>query len=125
MNVGDRFSLGWKHPHLLEATVLELQRDRVLCEVVHRCPLQCFMWEFRNTMPMSGQQRLRYDDLGNPKLWVPMAPADAVALPGSVGQVKSYALTQPSKPVRRVRVLDPQSWRAIVEVAREQQGTRT
>jgi hypothetical protein len=77
MNVGDRYALAWRFPHLLDATVIELQKDGVLCDVVHRCPIECYLQQMRQTLPIDGRRLLRYPELAD---WLPLN-ADAIALP--------------------------------------------
>lgn len=76
--VGSRWSLAWKHPHRLEATVTALEQDHVVAEVDHRCGFSCYLMGKRVTLPIEGTMRYRYADFS--ALFVPMAD-DAIALP--------------------------------------------
>lgn len=78
VNVGERFSLAWKHPHRIEATIVELGPDRVLVESVHRCPPTCYVLQMRATLPIEGRMAFRYEDFD--KLFQPMN-TQAIALP--------------------------------------------
>ena len=77
MNVGERFSLAWKHPHRIECEVVELGADRVVVEAVHRCPFTCELMAMRATLPIEGRMAYRYDDFD--KLFVRLS--DGIALP--------------------------------------------
>ena len=79
MNVGQKFSLRWKHPHRIEATITELRQNDLVAEVDHRCPPSCFLQASRSTLPIHGTLVYRYEDFAN--LFQPMAE-DALALPG-------------------------------------------
>jgi hypothetical protein len=78
ISVGSRYSLAWKHPHRLEATVTALEPDHVLAQVDHRCGFACYLQQARGTLPIEGEMRYRYADFA--LLFVPMAE-DAIALP--------------------------------------------
>jgi hypothetical protein len=80
MQVGDRYSLAWKYHHRIEATIVALHERHLIAKTEHRCS-NCDMTEFRETLPLEGTLPYKYDDFG--KLFVPMAPEDAMALPGS------------------------------------------
>jgi hypothetical protein len=78
--VGSRWSLFWKAPHRLEATVTSLEADHVVAQVDHRCGFACALKAMSNTIPIEGELRYTYADFA--KLFVPMAD-DAIALPSS------------------------------------------
>jgi hypothetical protein len=78
MNVGERYSLAWKHPHRLEATIIALEADHVVCKVDHRCSFACYLAGMKNTLPIEGRLPFTYHDFD--KLFLPLN-ADAIALP--------------------------------------------
>jgi hypothetical protein len=78
MQIGERYSLAWKHPHRLEATIVALESDHVVCEVDHRCGFACHLKAMKNTLPIEGRMIYRYDDFA--KLFVQMN-TDAIPLP--------------------------------------------
>jgi hypothetical protein len=78
MNVGERYSLAWKHPHRIECEIIGLETDHVLVEAVHRCPPTCKLMQMRQTLPIEGRMSYRYDDFA--KLFVRIN-TDAIALP--------------------------------------------
>lgn len=73
--IGRKFSLRWKYPHRVEVTVLALETDYLLCDVLHRCGFGCALGKM-----IGGETRYRYDDFAT--LFQPMAE-DAIALPGA------------------------------------------
>ena len=77
ISIGSRWSLAWKHPHRLEATVTALEPDYIVCEVDHRCGFACYL-KASKTTPIEGEMRYTYADFA--KLFVRMNP-DAIALP--------------------------------------------
>jgi hypothetical protein len=79
MNIGERYSLKYKHPHRLEAVVVELTEDAIICEVDHRCPATCYLQAERNTLPLHGRRSFLYHEFA--ELFVAMA-REAIALPG-------------------------------------------
>ena len=78
MNVGQCFSLKWKHPHRLEARIMELRENDLVCDVDHRCPPTCELQQMRTNLPLHGILVYRYDDFA--QMFQPMAE-DALALP--------------------------------------------
>jgi hypothetical protein len=78
MNVGQRFTLAWKHPHRVECEIVALESDAVVVESVHRCPPTCYLQQKRTTLPLEGEKRFTYRDFA--ALFVPLN-ADAIALP--------------------------------------------
>ena len=78
MNVGERYTLAWRHPHRVDATIIALEADYIVADVDHRCPITCEMQQMRATLPMHGRFKYAYDDFA--KLFVPLNP-DAIALP--------------------------------------------
>lgn len=78
MNVGQRFSLAWKHPHRIEATITGFEPDYVVVEAEHRCPATCKVQQMRTTLPIYGEMRFRYADFA--ELFLPLN-VDAIALP--------------------------------------------
>lgn len=78
IRLGSRWSLAWKHPHRIEATIVALEESAVLCAVVHRCGPECELLQMRATLPIEGEVRYRYADFA--RIFVPMA--EAIALPG-------------------------------------------
>ena len=78
MNVGQRFALKWKHAHRLEAEILALEPQYVVCEVEHRCPPTCEMLQRRQTLPIEGRVSYLYREFS--EMYEPMAEG-AIALP--------------------------------------------
>jgi len=78
MNVGEKYTLVWKAPHRIEATITDLERDYVVVEANHRCPVTCTLLQMRATLPIEGAMRFRYQDFA--QLFLPLN-ADAIALP--------------------------------------------
>ena len=62
MNIGERFTLAWKHPHRIEAEIIALEQDRVLVDAEHRCPPTCMILQMRQTIPIEGLMSFRYQD---------------------------------------------------------------
>lgn len=122
MQVGDTYALAWRHPHLLNATIVSLTPHGVVCDVEHRCSLGCYLREIERTLPIAGRRMLRYDELAAQSMWTLMNP-DAVALPGTVTAEKSYTPVKPTTVKRKKRELS--GWRLIVDVAHEQQRIRS
>ena len=79
MNIGERYALAWKHPHRLEATVVELQADRIVADVVHRCLPTCEVLQMRQTLPIEGRLSYSYGDFA--KLFQRMS--DGIPLPAA------------------------------------------
>lgn len=78
MQVGEQYALRWpKYPHLLDATVLELGRNGVVCEVVHRCTLGCYVKQMK-ALPIDGRMTYDYYEFGKMFVW---RNPDAIALP--------------------------------------------
>ncbi len=77
MNVGERYSLAWKHPHRIECEIVALERDHVVVDAVHRCPPTCGILQMRATLPIEGRMRYGYPDFA--KLFIRLNP-DAIAL---------------------------------------------
>ena len=80
MNIGDRFSLRLALPHRVEATIVSADEHTVVAECVHRCDPPCYLLSMRETLPIEGRIRYRYDDFA--RLFMPMAE-NALALPSS------------------------------------------
>lgn len=78
MQIGEQFTLAWKMPHRIEAVIVELERDYVVVEAVHRCPVTCKILQMRATLPIEGTMRFRYADFA--ELFLPLN-VDAIALP--------------------------------------------
>ena len=78
VNVGERFSLAWKHPHRIECEVVELGPDRVIVEATHRCGFDCYLQQMRATLPIEGRMAFSYQDFD--KLFVRINTS-AIALP--------------------------------------------
>ena len=78
MNIGERYALVWKHPHRLEATIIDLEPDGVVCEVDHRCGFACYLKQMPSTLPIQGTMRYRYGDFA--KLFV-LIPDGSIPLP--------------------------------------------
>lgn len=78
--VGSRWALAWRHPHRIEATVIALEAEYVVADVVHRCPPTCELLQMRATLPIEG--RLRYTYAAFDRLFERMAEG-AIALPGA------------------------------------------
>lgn len=78
MNVGDRYSLAWKHPHRIEATIVALGERFVECDVEHRCGIECEIKQRKATLPIEGRMTYLYHEFAD--MFVPMAQ-DAIALP--------------------------------------------
>ena len=62
MNIGERYSLKWKHPHRIEAVITQFEQDHVVVEVDHRCPFSCYLQAMRTTLPVHGIMRYRYPE---------------------------------------------------------------
>lgn len=78
IQVGSRWTLAWKMPHRIEATITDLERDYVVVDAVHRCPPTCRLLQMRATLPIEGLMRYTYGDFA--ALFLPLN-ADAIALP--------------------------------------------
>ena len=78
MQVGEKFTLAWKLPHRVECELVELTRDYIFVEAVHRCPITCYLLQMRQTLPIEGRLPYRYHDF--PKLFVRI-PDRSIALP--------------------------------------------
>lgn len=78
MQIGERYALAWKHPHRLEATIVALEPDYVVCEVDHRCGFHCYLKAMKTTLPLDGMQKYRYADFV--QLFVRI-PDGSIALP--------------------------------------------
>lgn len=78
VNVGQRYTLVWKAPHRIEATITDLERDYVVVEATHRCPATCAILQMRATIPIEGEMRFRYPDFS--ELFLPLND-DGIALP--------------------------------------------
>ena len=78
MNTGERYTLAWKLPHRIECEIVELERDYVVVQALHRCPFTCYLIQMRKTLPIEGRLRYTYYDFA--KLFVRLNP-DAIALP--------------------------------------------
>lgn len=72
--IGRKFSLKWRYRHRVEATVLALEADYILCDSLHRCGFACDIGKM-----LGGETRYRYDDFAT--MFLPMAE-DAIALSG-------------------------------------------
>lgn len=77
MNIGERFTLAWKHPHRIECEITALEQDRVVVNAVHRCPVTCELLQMRATLPIEGRMAFRYQDFD--KLFQRMS--DGIPLP--------------------------------------------
>lgn len=78
VNIGEKFTLAWKHPHRIECEIVALENGYVCVEAVHRCPVTCKIIQMRETLPIEGVMRFTYGDFA--ELFVPLN-ADAIALP--------------------------------------------
>lgn len=79
MNLGERYSLAWKAPHRIEATITAFEPDYVVVNADHRCPpTRCKLQGLRDALPIHGELRFRYADFA--QLFLPLN-ADAIALP--------------------------------------------
>lgn len=80
ITIGSRWALSWpRFPHLLDATVIALEQEHVVCDVAHRCGAQCYLQAYRKALPLHGRTRIEYRDFA--QFYVPMA-TEAIALPG-------------------------------------------
>lgn len=78
ITVGSRWSLDWpKYAHLLDATVVALEQEHVVCDVAHRCGIGCPLQAMRATLPLHGRHKIEYRDFA--AYYVPLAE-DAIAL---------------------------------------------
>ena len=78
MQIGERYTLKWKLPHLLECEIVALESGYVCVDAVHRCPPTCLILQMRATLPIEGAMRFRYQDFAS--LFLPLN-ADAIPLP--------------------------------------------
>lgn len=81
MNIGQRFSLAWKAPHRIEATITSFEPDYVVVHADHRCPITCKIQQMRGTLAIHGELRFRYADFT--QLFLPLND-DAIALAGAI-----------------------------------------
>jgi hypothetical protein len=78
MNIGERYSLHWKHPHRIEAVITALDPAHVVAEATHRCDPPCDLLAMKQQLPLEGVIRYKYADFA--QIFQPMAQ-DALALP--------------------------------------------
>lgn len=82
MNIGQRFSLAWKAPHRIEATITSFEPDYVVVHADHRClPHRCKLQGLRESLAIHGEMRFRYADFA--QLFLPLND-DAIALAGAI-----------------------------------------
>jgi hypothetical protein len=79
--VGEKYTLAWKMPHRLECEIIELARDGVIVEAMHRCPISCYLMQMRRTLPIEGRMTYRYKDFA--QLFVRI-PEGSIPLAGGV-----------------------------------------
>jgi hypothetical protein len=77
VNIGEKYTLIWKAPHRIECEIVALEKDYVCAVAVHRCPPTCVILQMRQTIPIEGEMRFRYQDFAS--LFLPLN-ADAIAI---------------------------------------------
>ena len=108
----------WHLPHLIEAEIVSLERDHLVIDQTHRCRMSCYMWEFRNTLPLSGRFPIRYQDFA--EMFIPMS--GGIPLPGTVTVERNYKTVTPSKPPMMSKARRDREWMKIVDIARENES---
>lgn len=82
MQVGEKYALKWpRYPHLLDATIVALERDYVVCETLHRCTLGCYLKSMQRTLPLDGRIKYDYHDFAEM-----FAPVNTEAIPLAGGR---------------------------------------
>ena len=78
MNVGDRYSLAWKHPHRIEATIIRVDDATVVANVDHRCEDGvCYLSVLMAALPIHGlisYKRREFEALFQPMCDAPALP---------------------------------------------------
>lgn len=74
--IGSRWSLRWRYPHRIEAVIMMLEADYIVCDTLHRCGFGCELSHMKS-LGLSGEMKYGYADFHT--LFQPMA-VDAIAL---------------------------------------------